>query len=261
MNTRSKSAMTAAATVAATGSSAQTTPNVASRRDDSYAIDAVALELQRVSISFTSATCSADTLESAPQELPEQETIASFQHTIVALVNKVYDALGNAQLEKTYQRALHHELRKLEVRGVRVESERSIDILYDGEVVGTRRADLVLGFSDGSHCILELKAVGRGLSNEHLKQLKYYMWSFKVPHGVLINFPRVPEFPEVDSDGFELTRLQGAVVLSNFHLRKRAQTPLEPEIHYVSNAEIAPPAASAQSPVMSGSSEREGKAP
>lgn len=207
------------------------------------ALDAVTLGLQRLSIPFTS---------ESPTELDvsdqfhgqTHETLASFKNTVVALANKVYAALGNAQLEATYQRALLVELRKLHEHGVSVAEEVSIDITYDGHVVGHRRADIIVGFADGSHCILELKAVAKGLTAEHLRQLKYYMWSFKVPHGVLINFPRVPDFPDIDDGAvaasFYLHDLQGGTGLSNVNLRKHAATS-KPAIYHVFNAAIVPP--------------------
>lgn len=228
MNTRSRSAAAAVAAAATARSS-----------DDDGAVDAVATELQSVSISFSS--------KKAPAKAPgaeddREETATTFAQTIVALVNKVYAALGNAQLEKTYQRALLLELRKL--RGVSVVEELSIDIMYDDHVVGHRRADIVVDFADGSRCILELKAVATGLKVEYLKQLKYYMWAFKVPHGVLVNFPRVQNFPDIDddavADNFTLRKLQGSAVLSNATLRKRVAT-FDPEIHYVFNSEIDTP--------------------
>lgn len=235
MNTRSRSAATAASATAEA-----LAPLAAHDHRDDRAVDAMALRLQSVSISFRSSDAVAAADATAHGQEEEQENLATFKRTIVALVNKVYTALGNAQLESTYQSALLLELRKL--RGVHVANERVINILYDDEVVGTRRADLVVCFADGSSCILELKAV-KDLTPEHLKQLKFYMWSFRVPHGVLINFPRVPGFPDIDddvADDFTLHKLQGKTVLSNRNLRKHAVT-FEPEIHYISNAKIVPP--------------------
>lgn len=192
----------------------------AGSNNEDQTVEDLQLQLQSVSIDFTSVPAKEGQQEDDDSSLLDA---VAFKEVIVDLVNRVYEALGDAQLEQTYQRALQIELNKLQPRGVRVLEELSIPIRYDGVHIGTRRADLVLIFHDESKCILELKAVKTGLSSSHLRQLKYYMAAFGVPNGLLINFPRMQDFPDLEDDvqaGFDVETLQGDV-LSDRNLRKR----------------------------------------
>lgn len=206
--------------------------SISASNNEDQAVEDLQVQLQSVSINFTSVPS-----KEGQQEDDDSSVLdaVAFKELVVDLVNRVYEALGDAQLEKTYQRALQIELNKLQPRGVRVLEELSIPIRYDGVHIGTRRADLVLVFHDGSRCILELKAVKTGLSSSHLRQLKYYMAAFGVPNGLLINFPRMQDFPDLDDDvqaGFDVETLQGGV-LSDRNLRKRVAS--SPEIFSVNN--------------------------
>jgi GxxExxY protein len=64
----------------------------------------------------------------------------------------VSNTLGAGFLEKVYENALAHELRKA---GLRVEQHRAIDVHYDSVVVGTYIADLFVE----DVLVIELKAV------------------------------------------------------------------------------------------------------
>lgn len=78
----------------------------------------------------------------------------------------VYNRLGHGFLEKVYENALVIEL---EERGLRVEPQAQIDVLYRGHVVGTYYADLLV-----DDCIvLELKAVETLLPEHHAQLLNY----------------------------------------------------------------------------------------
>jgi hypothetical protein len=86
--------------------------------------------------------------------------------------------------------------------------------VYKGKKVGTRRADLVLETSNKERAIVELKAVSGSLSKEHLKQLEYYMYHFRIHTGYLINFPHDSLFPDIpdaspDSSSFSQSVLCG----------------------------------------------------
>ena len=95
---------------------------------------------------------------------------------------KVHSALGCGFLEKIYENALVHELRK---EGLQVEQQKPIVIRYDGVVVGEYVADLVV---EGK-LLLELKAIA-GFSAEHTAICLNYLRATKIPVCLLLNFGR-----------------------------------------------------------------------
>ena len=87
----------------------------------------------------------------------------------------------HGHLEKVYENALAHRLRKL---GVHVEQQFSLSVVdEDGTVVGDYVADL---FVEGC-LIVEIKAC-TALVDAHIAQLLGYLRSSRVEHGLLINF-------------------------------------------------------------------------
>ena len=89
--------------------------------------------------------------------------------------------LKNGHLEKVYENALLHRLRK---RGLGVESQFPLSVYdEDGTVIGNYFADL---FIEGC-LIVELKAV-RTVAEEHTAQLLGYLRSARIEHGLLVNF-------------------------------------------------------------------------
>lgn len=93
---------------------------------------------------------------------------------------KVHNKLGFGFLEKVYHSALEIELKK---NGFAVETEKQIDVYYDGQIVGQFFADLIV---DGS-VILEIKAVST-LNSAHETQLVNYLKATKIKVGLLLNF-------------------------------------------------------------------------
>lgn len=84
-------------------------------------------------------------------------------------------------LEKVYENALAHRLRKL---GLRVEQQFPLAV-YDEDrtVIGEYFADLFI-----ENClIVEIKACSN-LCDEHVAQLLGYLRSSRIEHGLLINF-------------------------------------------------------------------------
>ena len=104
---------------------------------------------------------------------------------IIGAVFQVSNTLGVGYLEKVYERALVHELAK---RGMQVQAQLPIQVVYDGVVVGNYASDIVV---DGK-VLLELKAVD-SLSDVHLAQCLNYLTATKLRLCLLINFgkPRV----------------------------------------------------------------------
>lgn len=99
---------------------------------------------------------------------------------VVGLAMKVHRALGPGFLESVYQRALLHELRSA---GFEVESDKPIQVRYEGVLVGDFKADLLVN----DELILELKAASR-LAVEHEVQLVNYLTATGKDIGLLINF-------------------------------------------------------------------------
>jgi GxxExxY protein len=88
---------------------------------------------------------------------------------------------GHGHLEKVYENALVHRLRKA---GFEVEQQKPLTVHdEDGTVVGEYFADL---FLDG-RLIVELKAC-RAIVEEHVAQVLDYLRSARQEHGLLINF-------------------------------------------------------------------------
>jgi GxxExxY protein len=87
----------------------------------------------------------------------------------------------HGHLEKIYENALAHRLRKL---GVHVEQQFPIIVFDDdGTVLGDYFADLLV-----NRClIVEIKAAN-GIADEHIAQLLGYLRSSRFEHGLLINF-------------------------------------------------------------------------
>ncbi|MBK8857126.1 MAG: GxxExxY protein [Opitutaceae bacterium] len=91
----------------------------------------------------------------------------------------VYHAHGH--LEKVYENALVHRLRKL---GVEVKQQHPIKVLdEDGTIIGDYLADLMID----DQLIVELKTA-RALAPEHEAQVLGYLKSARIEHGLLINF-------------------------------------------------------------------------
>lgn len=88
---------------------------------------------------------------------------------------------GHGHLEKPYENALAHRLRKA---GLSVEQQYPIPIYdEDGTLIGDYRADLLVE----NVLIIELKTA-KSLTSEHVAQLMGYLKSSRLTHGLLINF-------------------------------------------------------------------------
>src|SRR3989338_4846084 len=81
---------------------------------------------------------------------------------IIGRAYTVSNTLGCGFLEKVYENALVHELRKA---GLTVEQQKQIQILYDGVLVGEYVADLIVN----SAILVEAKAV-KMLDDVHFAQ-------------------------------------------------------------------------------------------
>ncbi|MBU4201463.1 MAG: GxxExxY protein [Verrucomicrobia bacterium] len=88
---------------------------------------------------------------------------------------------GHGHLEKVYENALAHRLRKA---GLDVKQQHPIQVLdEDGTPIGDYYADLLVE----NILIVELKAA-KTLADEYVAQLLGYLKSTRIEHGLLINF-------------------------------------------------------------------------
>jgi len=100
---------------------------------------------------------------------------------VVNAAMKVHSALGPGLLESAYEACMVHELRK---RGLRVEAQVPMPIVYDGARIDIGyRLDLLVE----ERVIVELKAVAKVLLI-HQAQLLSYLKLGEFPVGLLLNF-------------------------------------------------------------------------
>jgi GxxExxY protein len=98
----------------------------------------------------------------------------------------VGNTLGSGFLEKVYENALAHELRKA---GLTVEQQHSLKVRYDHVIVGEYVADLLV---EGA-ILVELKAI-KALDDVHFAQCLNYLKATRLQVCLLVNFGR----PRVD---------------------------------------------------------------
>jgi GxxExxY protein len=101
---------------------------------------------------------------------------------IIGCAFKVANALGHGFVEKVYENALAHEMRKC---GLGAVQQRGIVVFYDGVIVGEFTTYLLVE----SQVIVELKVVG-SLSDMHLPQCRNYLRATGKPLCLLIKFGR-----------------------------------------------------------------------
>ena len=88
---------------------------------------------------------------------------------------------GHRHLEKVYENALAHRLKKA---GIEVKQQFPMTVYdEDGTVLGEYKADLIVE----NRLLVELKAC-RTIIEEHTAQTLGYLKSARIEHGLLINF-------------------------------------------------------------------------
>jgi GxxExxY protein len=110
---------------------------------------------------------------------------AELTEKVIGCAYKVSNSLGCGFLEKVYENALAHELRKA---GFEVIQQQRVNVFYDGISVGYYDADIVVN----GCLIIEVKAL-RALDDAHKAQTLNYLKATGIKLGLLINFgvPRV----------------------------------------------------------------------
>lgn len=110
----------------------------------------------------------------------EGAAINQLSERIIGGAFKVANALGTGFLEKVYENALAHELRKV---GLQVRQQVGVAVHYDGVVVGEYSADLLVEDT----VIVELKAI-KTLDPVHVAQGLNYLRATGLPLCLLLNF-------------------------------------------------------------------------
>lgn len=95
---------------------------------------------------------------------------------------KVANTLGAGFLEKVYENALIHELRKA---GLNVKQQAPVEVSYDGIIVGEYFADILVNDS----IIIELKAM-KDLDDAHMAQCINYLKATGLTLCLLMNFAK-----------------------------------------------------------------------
>jgi len=93
----------------------------------------------------------------------------------------IHNYLRHGHLERIYENALVHRLRK---KGQQVSQQHPLNVFdKDGTLLGNFFADLFVE----NRLIVDLKAVRYALG-EHVAQLPGYLRASRIEHGLLINF-------------------------------------------------------------------------
>lgn len=117
--------------------------------------------------------------------VPTGSRLNEITEAIIGCAYQVSNTLGNGFLEKVYENALVHELRK---SGFAVEQQKSLQVFYEEVIVGEYVADIVVNDA----VLVELKAVQK-LDSVHTAQCLNYLKATGLTVCLLINFgtPRV----------------------------------------------------------------------
>ena len=99
---------------------------------------------------------------------------------IIGCAYSVYNKMGFGFLESVYEKCMLIELRKA---GLNAESQKSVRVYYEGEIVGDFIADIIVD----DIIILELKSVRR-IIKAHEVQLVNYLVATGKPIGLILNF-------------------------------------------------------------------------
>jgi GxxExxY protein len=110
------------------------------------------------------------------------DMLNALSERIIGCAFAVANGLGSGFLEKVYENALAHELRKA---GLRVAQQQGVSVVYDDVIVGEYAADLLVEAA----IVVELKAV-RALDDVHQAQCMNYLRATGMHLCLLLNFGR-----------------------------------------------------------------------
>ena len=110
------------------------------------------------------------------------ERLNAVTEKIIGCAFQVSNTLGCGFLEKPYENALMHALRRA---GLEARQQVPIDIWYDGIVVGEYFGDIIVE----ALILIELKAV-KAFDDVHSAQCINYLKATRLPICLLMNFGR-----------------------------------------------------------------------
>ena len=110
-------------------------------------------------------------------EFPHKDELT---HEVIGAAIEVHRLLGPGLLESIYEEALCHEL---ELRRLRFEREKPVDVLYKGLVIRGQRLDILVE----NVLVVEIKSI-RTLPEVALAQTLSYLRATELELGLLINF-------------------------------------------------------------------------
>ena len=110
------------------------------------------------------------------------DMLNALSERIIGCAFTVANGLGSGFLEKVYENALAHELRKA---GLAVAQQHGVSVIYDDVIVGEYAADLLVEAA----VVVELKAV-RALDDVHQAQCMNYLRATGMQLCLLLNFGR-----------------------------------------------------------------------
>ncbi len=103
-------------------------------------------------------------------------------YKIMGGIFEVHKELGPGFLESVYEKAL---VRELLSKGLKVETQKTIELTYKDEKIGVHRLDLVVD----DKVVVELKTVER-FCMHHKAQLTSYLKASGYKLGILVNFSK-----------------------------------------------------------------------
>ena len=112
----------------------------------------------------------------------EKNVMKQLTERVIQCAFAVSNTLGCGFLEKVYENALAHELRKA---GLQVQQQHGITVYYDGVAVGEYTVDLLVE----EVLLLELKVI-KNLDDIHLAQCLNYLKATNLRLCLLMNFAK-----------------------------------------------------------------------
>jgi len=114
-----------------------------------------------------------------------RERLNTLSEKVIGCAFTVSNSLGSGFLEKVYENAMVHELKK---NGIEVKQQHPMVVKYDEVVVGEFAADLLVE----NELLVELKAA-KAINEVHLSQCMNYLRATGLKLCLLLNFgkPRV----------------------------------------------------------------------
>jgi len=111
---------------------------------------------------------------------------ASITNLVMKAFNNVYSKLGSGFPTGVYGNALIIELRKINVFA---ESKKTIEVYYEGEIVGEMIADVIVE----GHMLIIIQAKDEISSEDECKMMNY-LKAANMEMGMILNFGERPEF-------------------------------------------------------------------